>query len=211
MQVNLQQCKIVLLVVTVILTLLVASPALERLLVHTQTDFFTELSLLGPEHNAGNYPVNITRNEKYNVFLGASNHLGHCAYYMIQVKFRTQNQSAPNSFTHTPSSLPSLYKINFIIADKETWELPVTFSFDYSYEENNSQVNFNRLMFNGAPLNLDGSSAAWDEEKRRFYGNLIFELWIYNDEVEDFTYHQRYSDLKFNMTVPEIAESQLLI
>ena len=108
---------------------------------------------------------------------------------MIQVKFRTQNQSAPDSFTRTPSSLPSLYNVNFIVADKETWELPVNFSFDYSYDENNSQVIFNRMLFNGASLNLEGSSAAWDDEKNRFFGNLIFELWVYNDAVGDFTYH----------------------
>jgi len=201
MQVNLQQYKLLLLVVTTTLSLLVASPALQRLLVYPQTEFFTEMGLLGPGHTAENYPFNITLNENYQVFLGASNNLGHCAYYVVQVKFRTQNQSAPDAFTRTPSSLPPLYSVNFLVADKESWELPVTFSFDYSYDENDSQVNFNRMMFNGAALNLNGYSATWDEEHRRFFGNMIFELWIYTDEVGGFTYHERYTDLKFNMTV----------
>ena len=48
MPVNLQQYKTLLLVVTAILSLLVASPALERLLVYPQTEFFTELWILGP-------------------------------------------------------------------------------------------------------------------------------------------------------------------
>lgn len=199
---NLQSYKPLLLVVTAILALLVASPALQRLLFYPRTDFFTEMGLLGPEHTADKYPSNITLNENYNVFLAASNYLGSCAYYEVRVKFRTENQSAPGSLTRQPSSLPSLYNVHFFVADEEAWELPVTFSFDYSYDENNSQINFNGMMFNGAVLNLSGYSATWDEEKSRFFGNLIFELWIYNDDVGDFTYHERYNDLKFNMTVP---------
>ena len=201
MKVNLQGYKALLLVVTAIMAIFVASPALQRLLVLPQTEFFTEMWLLGPEHNAENYPYNITLNENYKVFLGVSNHLGHCAYYVVQVKFRTENQSAPDTFARTPSNLSSLCSVNFIVADKEAWELPVTFSFDYSYDENNSQVIFNRMIFNSAALNLNRYSAPWDDQNRRFFGNLIFELWIYNDAVGGFTYHERYNSLNFNMTV----------
>jgi len=199
--VNLREYETILLVVTAIIALLVASPALQRLLVYPQTDFFTEMWLLGPEHTAENYPSNITLNENYKVFLGASNHLGHCAYYVVQVKFRTLNQSAPDTFARTPSSLPPLYSFNFVVADKEAWGSPVTFAFDFSYDENNLQVNFDRMILNGAALNLNGYSAAWDNESSRFFGNLIFELWIYNDTVGGLKYHERYTDLKFNMTV----------
>ena len=198
---NLQEYKTLILVVTAILALLVASPALQRLLVYPQTEFFTEMWLLGSEHMAENYPFNITLGENYNVFLGITNHLGHCAYYQVQVKFRNQTQSAADSFNRTPSSLQSLYSINVFVADKESWELPVAFSFDYSYDENNSIVNFNRIMFDNAALNLNGYSTAWNPERNSFFGNLFFELWIYNDEVGTFTYHERFTDLKFNMTV----------
>jgi uncharacterized membrane protein len=199
--VNIKEYKVLLFVVTAIIALLVASPALQRLLVYPQTEFFTEMWTLGPAHKAENYPSNITLNQDYNVFFDISNHLGHCAYYVVQVKFRNQTQSAPDSFARTPSSLSSLYSINVVVADKETWEMPVTFSFDYSYDRSNSQVNFNRMMFNGAALNLNGYSTAWDAEKNRFFGNLIFELWIYNDSVGGLTYHERFNDLKLNMTV----------
>jgi hypothetical protein len=197
----LREYKVLFIIIISFLALLVASPALQQLLVYPQTEFFTELWLLGPQHSAENLPYNITLNENYKLFLGISNHLGYCAYYSIQVKFRNQTQSAPDPLTQKPSSLSPLYSISGVVADKETWELPVTFSFDYSYDANASQVNFNRMMFNGAALNLNGSSATWDAEKSRFYGNLIFELWIYNDTVGGFMYHQRYNDLKFNMTV----------
>ncbi len=193
--------KVVILAVIGVLVLVVASPALQRLLVPPQTEFFTELGILGPEQKTENYPVNIVSNANYNVFLEVSNHLGHRAYYTIEVKFRTEGMPAPDRFARTPSSLSPLYSVNLDVADKETWELPVTFSFDYSYDEANSRVNFNRMIFNGDTLSLNGYSATWDAENNRFLGNLIFELWIYDDAVGGFTYHERYIDLKFNMIV----------
>ena len=203
---NLREYKVLLLVVTAILALLVASPALERLLVYPQTEFFTEMWLLGPEHMAENFPTNITSNSNYNIYLGIGNHLGSCAYYTVEVKFRNQTQSAADSFTRTPSSLPSLYSVAAFVADEETWELPVTFSVDYMYRPNTanaslSEVNVHSLTFNGARLDLDGFSATWDPVDLGFFGYLFFELWIYNDATGGVQYHQRHTSLRLNMTV----------
>jgi hypothetical protein len=204
--VNLKEYKVLLLVVTAVLALLVASPALQRLLVYPQTEFFTEMWLLDSEHKTENFPFNIKSNRNYTIFLGVGNQLGSCAYYSIQVKFRNQTQPAADSFTRTASSLPLLYSIAVFVADKGTWELPITFSFAYTYSEDPfnaslSKVNVNNIMLNGATLNLEDFSATWDPEKSVFFGNLFFELWIYNDAVGGFTYHERFNDLKFNMTV----------
>jgi uncharacterized membrane protein len=206
MFVNLQEYKTLIFVVTAVVALLVASPALQRLLVYPQTDFFTEMWLLGPEHMAENFPSNITSNTDYKIFLGITNHIGSAAYYSIQVKFRNQTQSAADTFNRTASSLPPLYSMAVFVADKETWELPVTFSLAYTYSENSgnvtlSKVNVNSLMFNGAKLDLEGFSAMWDPEGSGFFGYLFFELWIYNDTTGGFQYHQRYTSLRFNMTV----------
>jgi hypothetical protein len=201
LQMNLQEYKILFMVIISVSALLVASPALQRLLTYPQTEFFTEFWLLGPEHKSENYPFNISRNENYNVFLGVGNHLGHCAYYVVQVKFRNLTQPAADSFNRTSSSLPSLYNITAVVADKETLEIPLVFSFDYAYNENLLQVNFNRLMFSNVALNLNGYSTAWNPQVNMFFGNLFFELWIYNDTIGTFQYHERYTDMKFNMTV----------
>jgi hypothetical protein len=201
---GLQNYKALFLIVTGVLALLVASPALQRLLVYPQTEFFTELWLLGPGYKAENFPFNITRNDNYSVFLGVGNHLGYCAYYLVQVKFRNQTQPAADSFNRTASSLPSLYNITAFVADKESWELPLNFSFDYnesSYNTTLSQVSFSSMVLNGAAVDLRGYSAVWDSQTSRFFGNLFFELWIYNDAIGTFQYHERYTDLKFNMTV----------
>ena len=192
-----------LIVATLFLSLIVASPALQRLLVYPRTEFFTEMWLLGPEHKAENFPFNISRNDNYNVFLGIRNELGSCAYYSIQVKFRNQTQPAADSFNWKPSSLSPLYSISAFVADKETLEIPIGFSFNYvqdNYNETLLQVQFLDMTINGYVLRLDDYAAVWDSERSGFFGNLFFELWIYNGTVGVFQYHERFTGLWFNMT-----------
>jgi len=191
--------------VTGILALLVASPALSRLLVYPRTEFFTELSLLDLNHRAENYPYNITRGLNYSVFLEIANHLGYTAYYLVEVKFRNQTQSAPTSFgplaNRTPSSLPSLYNITAFVADEGVWEQLLTFSFDYAYNETLSRVEFHSMVLNGVVLDLRGSSSRWNSTLNRFFGDLVFELWLFNATTSSFQYHARFVDLKLNMTL----------
>jgi hypothetical protein len=182
------------------LTLLVASPALSRILVYPRTDFFTELWILGPNHTAENYPFNITSSQNYNIFLGIGNQLGYCAYYSVEVKFRNETQSAPNSFNFTPSALPSLFNITAFVADQSTWELPLTFSFDYVFNETLLRVDFQSMVLNGVALDLNGYSTSWNASMRMFPVNLVFELWLYNATTSSFQYNERYVGLWFNMT-----------
>jgi uncharacterized membrane protein len=198
--VNLTQYKALFILVIAILALLVASPALQRVLVYPQTEFFTELSLLGPAHTAENYPYNITQTGNYSVFLGITNQLGSAAYYQVEVKFRNETQSAPDTFNRTASSLPSLYNLNVVDANKESLEIPVTFAIDYTVNSNIMQVNYDSLIFNGLTLNLAGTTSVWNSQTNQFYGNLIFELWIYNSTTSNFQYNERFVDLKLNMT-----------
>jgi len=178
--------------------LLVVSPALARILVFPQNDSFTEVWLLGPGHMAENYPYNVTVNKNYDVFLDIANHLGYCAYYVVEVKFRNETQSAPNSFNFTYSSLEPLYNMTVFVANEGTWELPVTFSFNYNVTA--SEVYFNTMTFNGINTGLAGESSNWNSQTNVFYGNLFFELWIYNTTTSTFQYNQRFVSLVLNMT-----------
>ena len=208
---SLHEYRVAFVVITGILTLIVASPALSRLLVYPRTEFFTELWILGPNHKAEDYPFNITRNHNYTVFVGVGNRLGYCAYYLVEVKFRNLTHSAANSFNSTPSSLPSLFNITAFVADESVWEQPLTFSFDYSYynetvpvdgyNETLSRVGFACLNLNDAALDVSDYTAAWDSDRMGFFGDLFFELWIYNDAVSGFEYHERFVSLRLNMTV----------
>src|SRR4030067_1431686 len=202
---NLQEHKVLFLVATGVLALLVVSPALQRLLVIPQTEFFTEFWILGPKHKAEGYPSNVTSGSSYNMFIGVTNQLGHEAYYSIQVKFRNQNQSAPDSFKRTPSSLPPLFSFNTFVADKETLEIPLSFSFNYVYNADLSQVDLTNLVIGDNVVNLEGTSISWGEQSR-FFGSLFFELWFFDDSAGSFRYHERFTDLRFNMTVPNILE-----
>jgi uncharacterized membrane protein len=196
---NLREYRVLFIAVTGILVLLVASPALSRLLVYPRTEFFTEMWLLGPNHTAEDYPFNITSGQNYSVFLGIGNHLGYCAYYVVEVKFRNETQSAPNSFSGTSSSLPSLFNITAFVADEGTWELPLTFSFDY-YNETLTRLKFYNMTLNGVTLDMSNYTIVWDSKKKGFFGNLFFELWLYNMTSQSFQYHDRFVGIWLNVT-----------
>jgi hypothetical protein len=193
--------QVLFLTVVAVSALLVASPALSRLLVWPRTEFFTELWLLGPNHMAEGYPYNVSRYENYSIFLGVSNRLGHVAYYSIAVKFRNQTQPAADSFNRTYSSLPALYNISAFVPDEQVLELPLTFSFDYWYNDALSRIEFFSLTLNGLPLNLTDYTTTWDSSRNEFMGNLFFEAWIYNATVGGFQYHERFVSLRLNMTI----------
>jgi hypothetical protein len=196
---NLLQFKALLIIVTAAIALIVVSPALQQIQVFPQTEFFTELSLLGPGKMAANYPYNIAINRNYGVFLDISNHLGSCAYYQVKIKFRNETQSDPNSFNRTYSTLPSLYNVAAFVADKESWQLPITFSFNYSFT-GVSSIAFSSIKFNGVNLNLAGLTSNLNSTINVFSGNLVFELWIYNGTTNTFQYHERFVSLLMNMT-----------
>jgi hypothetical protein len=202
-QVDLGEYRLTFVVVTVVVMLLVASPALSRLVVYPRTTFFSEMYLLGSDQMAEGYPYNVSSGQNYTVYLGVGDQLGYCAYYVVEVKFRNETESAPSSFgpleNRTPSGLPSLFNVTAFVADEQDWELPITFSFDYSVT-GNSQVVFHSLTLNGEVLNLEGQVTAWNATENVFFGNLIFELWIYNAQATVLSYHDRFVDLKLNMT-----------
>jgi hypothetical protein len=202
--VNLVEHRLTFIVVTGIIMLLVASPALSRLLVYPRTEFFTEMWLLGPSHMAEDYPYNLTSGQNYTVYLGLGNHLGYCAYYLVEAKFRNETQSMPTSFgpveNRTPSSLPSLFNISAFVADEQNWELPLNFSFDYEASLDKSQALFRGLTLNNEVLGLEGFVTAWSATRSVFFGNLVFELWMYNAQATALSYQGQFVDLKFNMT-----------
>lgn len=199
---SLEEHRVVFLVVTGVLVLIVASPALSRLLVLPRTEFFTEFWLLGPGHKAEGYPFNVTAGEEYDVFLGSGNRLGHAAYYAVAIKFRNQTQQAPDSFNRTFSSLPALYEVRAFLADEETWETPLSFSFNYRYNESRERVYVYSVVLNDVSLGVSDCMIAYDSQDGGFFGNLFFELWIYSASGGRFEYHERFVSLRLNFTRP---------
>jgi len=126
----LHQYKTLLLVATVVLALFVATPAIQQVIVTPPSQPLTEFSILGPYHNA-TYPYNITSYRDFRLYFDTTNHLGSTAYYNIEVKFRNETQSTPDTFNRTSSNQPSLGDILFFAADKQTIELPMNISLQY--------------------------------------------------------------------------------
>jgi hypothetical protein len=191
-------------VIVGVLTLLIASPFLNRVLVYPRTEFFTELWILNSSHRAESYPFNITQNRNYTIYLGIRNHLGYCAYYMVQVKFRNQTQPEPTRFgpleSRSPSNLTSLFNITAFVADNQVWETPITFSFNYTHNETLSRIEFSSLLLNNVWLSMTDYTIILDSEKNEFRGFLFFELWLFNTSANAFQYHGRYVSLRLNIT-----------
>jgi hypothetical protein len=191
------QYRVFIVIAILIVALVLASPVISEYMVPPQTEYLTELSILGPYRNA-TYPFNLTSGDVYPLYLTVTNRLGESAQYQIQVKFRTPTQSAPNSFTQTPSSLPPLCDFTFFVEDKESYELPIDISFIYQ-KTFGREAELNELVVNDNPVDANSVRVAWDSRNDAYLGNLFFELYLYNDEAGSFEYHERYVSLWVNL------------
>ncbi len=194
-----QQYRVFIVIAIMVLALVVVSPVISKYLVPPQTEYLSELSILGPYHNA-TYPYNLTSGDIYPLYLSVTNRLGESAQYQIQVKFRTPTQPAPNSFNHTFSSLPSLCNFTFFVADKESLELPLNVSFNYQETPFRREVELSELVVNDNPIDANSTVIAWDSRNNAYLGSLFFELWLYNDDTGIFEYHERYVSLWVNLS-----------
>lgn len=198
----LQQYRGVLLIIMVVAALLVASPTIETVVVAPQTDHFTEIWLLGPYHNA-TYPYNVTVDTTYHYYVNVANHLGSCGYYTLEMKFRNQSQSGPDSFNQTASKLPALGSVSFFVADGETLELPLDFSLHYEMKPHTiNRLEMQTITLNNETISVESTTLALDTTKWGFYGNLFFELYLFNDTTNSMTYNQRYVSLWLKMETP---------
>jgi uncharacterized membrane protein len=196
---SLHQYKALILIVSSVFALFAASPVIQQFLVFSQPENLTEIALFGQYHNT-TYPYNITRDQQYQLYLNITNHLGSAAYYNVEVKFRNQTQSAPNSFSHTASELPPLCKITALAANNQSIEIPIQIVLHYGWKKP-AQIMLNSITLNGYNLDTNSAVLNWDFQRIGFFGNLFFELWIYNGTIGSFEYNQRYVSLWFNMTM----------
>ncbi len=196
---NLEGYRTVFATGSLVLILIAAAPTLGLIVPFPGgSERFSELWLLGPTHMAEDYPFNVAIGESKQIFVGVGNHMGRSAYYVVYVKVRNQTQAAPNSTISAPSPLAPLYEFRTVVADGETWEVPVAFSFlEASRFEDYFAVK--KISINDAVFVVDYSSM-WDSENMGFFYQLFFELWMYDDAGSSFRYHNRFVGLWLNMT-----------
>jgi len=196
---NLEEYRTVFVAGSLVLMLIVAAPALSLIVAFPGgSERFSELWLLGPTHMAEDYPFNVTIGEDEQIFVGVGNHMGRSAYYIIYVKLRNQTQAAPNSTISAPSPLAPLYEFRAFVADGETWEVPVVFSFFEASRDGNSST-VKKISINDVVFMVD-YPCMWDSENVGFFYQLFFELWMYDDAGSSFRYHNRFVGIWLNMT-----------
>jgi len=193
-----EKYRTLILAIAAITALVFASPALQQLIVEPPTDPLTEMWLLGPDHTAA-YPSNVTSGENYRLYLDVSNHLGSCAYYVVEVKFRNASQSAPDSFNRSYSDLSSIGSLTLFAANNQTTEMPLDITFHYKVNNASTMLDIANLTVNGVALHPDGTTISYDKEKGGFYGNLFFELYLYSQTTNSFQYNERYNSLWLKM------------
>jgi len=181
------------------LGLIILSPTLAMVVKLPSGERFSELWLLGSGHMAEDYPFNVAEGQACKVYLGIGNHMGGLEYYKVYVKFRNQTEHLPDALNGTPSILDPVLEYRMFLRENEVWEREVLFSFEgISFDGNFCKVS--SLVVDGCMLNVD-KSAVWDEENHGFYFQLFFELWVYNNTLADFQYHNRFVWIWLNMTV----------
>lgn len=191
---NLEEYRTLFIGATLVLSLMAAVPMLSIVVpIQTDSERFSELWLLGPNHLAEDYPFNVRVLEEYRIFVGASNHMGFSKYYVVYVKFRNQTRALTNSQSSTPSPLDPVYEFQFVVENGETWENPLLFSFR-GEPSSISHISVNGLVF---PVNC---SSTWNSIENGFFYQLFFELWMYDETSSNLRYHNRFVGLWLNMT-----------
>lgn len=149
---------------------------------------------------AEDYPYNVSSGQEYQVVLGIRNRLGSCSYYVVMVHFRNKTMPRADSFNRTPSGLRPLLNLTVFLEDEGMWVEFLSFRFDYSVNWTARRVSFERFTLNNVSVSLSGYTAGWDSEQDEFMGELVFELWLYDREAGRFQYHERFVNLRLNMT-----------
>jgi len=197
--VNLEEYRVLFLVVTLGLALVAASPVLGVVVPFGGgSERFSEFWLLDAWNRTEYYPFVVGVGEVYRVFVGVGNHMGGSEYYMVCVKFRNGTGSLPDIDGSVSSSLVPLYEFRFFVGDGMVWKAPVTFGFEDVVVE--GDVLFvGDVVVDGVSFPVDASTS-WDSENSGFYFRLSFELWRYDVALKSFSFHNRVVGLRLNMT-----------
>jgi hypothetical protein len=195
---KLEEYKLVFIAVGLIGILLIATPAVAKIISMPVSEQFSELFLLGPEHMAENYPSNIVIGQNYSVYIGAGNHMGASSYYTLYVKLLNQTDVLPNATSQIPNPSVPLYEYRFSMPNGNYWEGPLSFSVnDASISGNQSIIN--RFTVNGFSFKVN-KPGALDSNSTKFSYEFVFELWLYDLTSNSFQYNNRFVDLHLNLT-----------
>jgi len=128
------------------------------------------------------------------VFLCVKNNLGGTVEYMVQAQFFNATQQVIGA------SVSSIYSNIATVKDGETWNLPITFSIDYTFNETTLNVDLNSISINDVVTNISDVSVAWDPDTGGRFSYLYFDLWIYDNDAKEFKNCGCSVNLRLNLT-----------
>lgn len=197
---NLENYRTLFIVATLVVVLVVASPAFSAIVIlEDGSEQFSELWLLDHNHMGEDYPFDIEVGKNYSAFLGVRNHMGSSEYYMVRVKLSNNSELLPDTNAGVPSSLSSVFEYRFFVSDGGVWESTVSFRFE-DVNLVGDVLSVANIMIDGTSFPVD-ASAVWDSENQGYFLVLFFELWQYNVESNSFGYDDRVVWLQLNMQV----------
>jgi len=146
---------------------------------------FLALALLGEKGNADEYypnnDMNIDIGEKVRWNIYVYNHMGESKYIAIRVKLVNSKLSPPNSTSCSPTPSQIDYEIRHVLLNNETWQHPFEWVI-LNIKQSNDSISITRLKVNSEFLNVDVNGNIGESFR------LIFELWVYDEESEDFQF-----------------------
>jgi len=149
----------VILGVTVVIALVATAPFF---LPKNTSEQFSELGILGPNMQLGDYPTQIVTGQTVNLYVYVSNQMGQPMYYGVMVKLGDNNTAVD------PAPVTPIQQFTSILPNNGTWTFPV---------------------------NVTLTQSGLDQR-------IIFELWIYNETINQMQYNERWGQVWLNVTAP---------
>jgi len=168
------------------------------------TEKFLSLGILGQNNQIeqyfpGNNPVIlINQNMNWNIYL--SNSYNEAKYLSIYVKLLNESSKGPNTIDCSPSTYPIVYSKELIVLNDQEVLIPFSWSLS-KYEITDEDLTLTELIINNviiSDLDITGD---------RF--RLIFELWVFDENNNEFTFnwydedkmnHCSWNQIWFNIT-----------
>ena len=193
---NVTSYRAIFFVVTIGIALVVASPLISLLIPQRDSEFFSELWLLGPDHKAEGYPFNVVAGTDYTVFVGVGNQMGSTEYYLVYVNLCNNTGYSPADNDSEPISCEHIYTYNIFIDNGKTWEQSVTFRFeDVLVAEQDLTVRHFVINDTAFPVEV---STLLNSNNEGFF-ELSFELWRYDVVSDSFRFDDREVSLSLKM------------
>jgi uncharacterized membrane protein len=154
-----EQVCAVILGITIIIALVATVPFL---LPKNAGEQFSELGILGPNMQLGDYPSTVVAGQPVSLFVYVGNQMGQPTYYDVMVKLGNNNTATD------PAPVTSISQYSSILPNNGTWTFPVYVTI--------TQPGLNQ--------------------------RIIFELWTYNQTLNQMQYNNRWGQVWLNVTAP---------